>query len=168
MQTKFSTQRLLLNLIVEDDHDFIFSLVNSKGWLEFIGDRNVHSKQDSIEYIGRIINTPDLFYWVVRLKDNNTPIGIISFLKRSYLEHFDIGFAFLPGFHGYGYAYEATEKVLSILSKKAEYTTILATTIPQNIYSIKLLNKLGFHFEKETEVLNKKLHVYTNSAINEN
>jgi ribosomal-protein-alanine N-acetyltransferase len=166
MQTKFSTQRLLLDLIAEDDHDFIFSLVNSKGWLEFIGDRNVHSKQDSIEYIMRIINAPDLFYWVVRLKENNTTIGIISFLKRSYLEHFDIGFAFLPEFYGYGYAYEATEKVLSIVSKKAEYATILATTIPQNINSIKLLNKLGFHFEKEIEVLNEKLYVYTNSQIN--
>ena len=166
MQANFSTKRLLLDLLVKDDHEFIFSLVNSKGWLEFIGDRNVHSKQDSIEYITRIINALDLFYWVVRLKDNNTPIGIISFLKRSYLEHFDIGFAFLPEFYGYGYAYEATERVLSVVSKKAEYATILATTIPSNINSIKLLNKLGFHFEKEIEVVNAKLYVYTNSQIN--
>lgn len=94
MPPKFSTPRLFLDIIIEDDHDFILSLVNTKGWLQFIGDRNVHSKDDSIEYIKRIKNTPDLFYWLVRLKDSKNPIGIISFLKRSYLEHFDIGFAF--------------------------------------------------------------------------
>jgi [ribosomal protein S5]-alanine N-acetyltransferase len=162
MKSEYSTQRLLLNLISEQDDDFIFSLVNSKGWLQFIGDRNVHSKKDSINYIKRIKNTPNLFYWVVKLKDSKTPIGIVSFLKRDYLEHFDIGFAFLPGYNGHGYAFEATKKILSIVSKKAEYPHILATTIPQNLSSIRLLTKLGFQFEKEIEVQHEKLHIYGN------
>jgi [ribosomal protein S5]-alanine N-acetyltransferase len=162
MQTEIFTQRLVLNLITEADDDFMRTLVNTEGWLKFIGDRNVHSKQDAIAYIQRIKNTPNLFYWVVRLKDNDTPLGIISFIKRSYLEHFDIGFAFLTEYNGCGYAYEAAEKVLSIASKKLEYSTILATTIPQNIASIKLLNKLGLHFEREIEVANETLHVYSN------
>ncbi len=161
MQTEIITEKLKLNLVTEDDHHFMRALVNTEGWLKFIGDRNVHSEQDAIAYIQRIKNTPNLFYWVVRLKDNHTPLGIISFLKRHYLEHFDIGFAFLPEHHGCGYAYEAAEKVLSIASEKTEYTTILATTIPQNIASIKLLTKLGLHFEKEIEVESIKLHVYS-------
>ena len=162
MQTEMTTQRLVLNIITEDDDDFMRSLVNTEGWLKFIGDRKVHSKQDAIDYIKRIKNTPNLFYWVVRLKDTPTPLGIISFLKRSYLEHFDIGFAFLPEYKGCGYAYEGAEKVLAIASQKGEYSPILATTIPQNIASIKLLNKLGLHFEREIEVENMKLHVYSN------
>lgn len=168
MPPKFSTPRLFLDIIIEDDHDFILSLVNTKGWLQFIGDRNVHSKDDSIKYIKRIKNTPDLFYWLVRLKDSKNPIGIISFLKRSYLEHFDIGFAFLPNFNGHGYAYEAAKKVLSVASKKAEYSPILATTVPQNVRSIKLLAKLGLHFIKEIEVQNEMLHIYSNSSSRTN
>jgi [ribosomal protein S5]-alanine N-acetyltransferase len=162
MQTEISTARLLLNVITEDDHDFVQSLVNSKGWLEFIGDRNVHSKQDAIDYIRRIKNTQDLIYWVVRLKDINTAMGIVSFMKRSYLEHFDIGFAFLPEFIGCGYAYEAAEKVLSIVAKDPTYSPVLATTIPHNTNSVRLLTKLGLHFEKEIEVEKEKLHVYSN------
>lgn len=162
MQTEIFTQRLVLNIITEEDDDFIRSLVNTEGWLQFIGDRNVHSKQDAIDYIRKIKNTPNLFYWVVRLKDTPTPLGIISFLKRHYLEHFDIGFAFFPEYNGCGYAYEAAEKVLSIASQQAEYSTILATTIPQNIASIKLLNKLGLHFQREIEMANETLHVYSN------
>jgi RimJ/RimL family protein N-acetyltransferase len=160
MKIKIITQRLTLNPVTEDDYNFMLTLVNSKGWLEFIGDRKVHSTEDSIKYIQKIKKTKDLTYWIVRLKDNDTSIGIVSFLKRSYLENFDIGFAFLPEFYGYGYAYEAAKEILSVVSKK--HSKILATTVPQNINSIKLLNKLGLHFEREIEVENEKLHIYSN------
>jgi [ribosomal protein S5]-alanine N-acetyltransferase len=162
MKTKITTQRLTLSPITEDDYSFMLALVNTKGWLEFIGDRKVHSKEDAIKYIQKIKKTEDLNYWIVRLKNNNTSIGIISFLKRSYLENFDIGFAFLPEFYGYGYAYEAAKEILSVVSKKPEHAKILATTVPQNTNSIKLLTKLGFYFEKEIEIQNEKLHVYSN------
>ena len=163
MQSTINTQRLLLDLITEDDHNFILSLVNTKGWLEFIGDRNVHSEKDAIEYIWRIRNTPDLFYWVVKLKDSKTPTGIISFLKRSYLEHLDIGFAFLPVYNGHGYAFEAARKILSIVIK-AGYAPVLAATVPQNISSIRLLTKLGLHFEKEIEMKHQRLCIYSTSS----
>lgn len=162
MKTKIITQRLILSPITEDDYSFMFVLVNTKGWLEFIGDRKVHSPEDSIKYIQKIQKTKDLTYWVVRIKDSNASIGIISFLKRSYLENFDIGFAFLPEFYGYGYAYEAAKEVLAVVSKQPEHAKVLATTIPENTNSIKLLTKLGFHLEKEIEIQNEKLHVYGN------
>lgn len=161
MQDHFSTQRLLLDLVTESDHAFILAIVNSEGWLRFIGDRNIHSTEESIAYIKRIKDTPDFFYWIVRLKDSHTPIGIISFLKRSYLDHFDIGFALLPDFVGFGYAHEAAEAVLS--AAKTQYAPILATVVPQNSSSIRLLTKLGFHFDKEINLQDLTLHVYINA-----
>ena len=122
---------------------------------------STHSKEDALAYINRILNTQDLFYWVVRLKDGNTPIGIISFLKRNYLEHFDLGFAFLPSFNGAGYAFEAANGILSMVQKNPVFHPILATTIPQNVNSIKLLIKLGFQFEREIEVELESLHNYS-------
>jgi len=164
MQHTIVTDRLILNLLGLDDHDFILRLVNSKGWLEFIGDRGVHTKEDAIAYMNKIISSQNIFYWVVRIKDENIPVGIISFLKRAYLENFDIGFAFLPEFNSNGYAYEASKEVLSLVGKMSEYATVLATTVPRNVNSVKLLNKLGLHFENEMEVENKKLHIYSNST----
>ncbi|MFZ1527769.1 MAG: GNAT family N-acetyltransferase [Ferruginibacter sp.] len=158
MQAQFSTPRLMLRLISEEDTVFIRALVNSEGWLQFIGNRNVYSDEDALRYIQKIKNTPELFYWVVNLKGGNEPIGIISFLKRSYLDHFDIGFAFLPEFGGQGYALEATREVLAEAEKQHE--TLLASTIPPNKRSIHLLKKLGFRFEKEIEVEKETLHVY--------
>ncbi|GAB3499391.1 GNAT family N-acetyltransferase [Spirosoma knui] len=161
MQYHYSTQRLSLDLVNESDHAFVLTMLNSKGWLQFIGDRNVRSTEDSIAYIKRIENTPNFYYWVVRLKDRNTSIGIVSFMKRSYLEHFDIGFALLPEFMGLGYAYEAAERVLS--AAKMHYSPILATVVPQNSSSIRLLTRLGFQFAKEIDVETLKLHVYSNT-----
>jgi RimJ/RimL family protein N-acetyltransferase len=163
MQNEIITERLSLNLLTIDDFDFVKRLVNTEGWIAFIGDRYVHTNDDAIAYVTKILNTENLFYWVVRTRDNNTPVGIISFMKRNYLENFDIGFAFLPEFNGSGYAYEAAKEVLSMVSKTPGYYPVVATTVPQNAKSIKLLTKLGLHFEKEIEVEDEILQVYSNS-----
>ena len=60
MRNGIITERLSLNLLILNDHDFIMRLVNSHGWIEFIGDRNVHSKEDAIAYINKITNTQNL------------------------------------------------------------------------------------------------------------
>ncbi len=163
MQPTITTKRLILNLVTTDDHAFIQTLVNSKGWLEFIGERNVHSQHDAIAYINRINNTPDFTYWAVRLKSGSIPLGIISFIKRSYLENFDIGFAFLPEFQGSGYAFEAASEVLAIAGRDAASSPVLATTLPHNTTSIKLLEKLGLRFDREIEEDHKTLLVYTSA-----
>jgi [ribosomal protein S5]-alanine N-acetyltransferase len=160
MQSTFSTPRLELNLLSEDDRQFVFELVNTEGWLQFIGDRKVRSLDDAANYIQKIKGTPDLFYWVVRLKEEQTPIGIVSFLKRGYLEHFDLGFAFLPQFNGKGYAYEASKEVLAFAKTQEAYPIVLATTVPGNRSSIGLLNRLGFSLEKQMEVNGETLQIY--------
>ena len=164
MVTEISTNRLSLHALSLQDHELIQELVNTKGWLQFIGDKNVHSQEDAINYIKRINGMQNLYYWVVCLKDNLAPIGIITFMKRTYLDHFDIGFAFLPQYNGKGYAYEAAKEVLSIVSEMPEHSIVLATTLPDNISSIRLLTKLGLCFVREIEVGSEKLYVYSNAT----
>ena len=161
MPSKISTERLFLDLLSLQDDSFILELVNTPGWLTFIGDWNIHSAEDAITYINKINNTPNFTYWTVRLKQSKQAIGVITFLKRSYLPHFDIGFAFLPQHCGHGYAYEAAKEVLSLMKRVPEHRFVLATTIPGNIHSVKLLTKLGFHFKVEMEQGGNKLHVYS-------
>lgn len=150
-----------MNLLSVQDDAFILKLVNTPGWLTFIGDRNIHSAEDAIAYINKINNTPNFIYWTVRLKPSKQPIGVITYLKRSYLSHFDIGFAFLPEHCFQGYAYEAAKEVLSMVKQVPEHRVVLATTIPGNINSVKLLTKLGFHFKVEIEEGGNTLHVYS-------
>jgi [ribosomal protein S5]-alanine N-acetyltransferase len=165
MQNNLATERLQLQTLTIDECAFIHELVNTPGWLRFIGDRNVHSEADAVKYIHKILQTPNLFYWVVRKKEDQTAIGIITFIKRNYLDHFDIGFAFLPAFNGQGYAFEAANAVYTMVRKESAHQTVLATTIPQNVQSIKLLTKLGLQFAQAIEVENETLHVYSNAKL---
>ena len=159
------TERLLIQPLTQNDNHFIFELVNTQGWLKFIGNRNIVTNEDAIAYIERILANESISYWVVKLKEQNKPIGIITFIKRDYLLHYDIGFAFLPTATKKGFAYEATMAVLANLIKEESLQHILATTVPENISSIKLLNKIGFEFCETIEIKNEKLNVYSILAI---
>lgn len=137
----------------------MFELLNSEGWITFIGDRNVSSPGEAVLYIRKILDSHAIDYWVVRLKETGTPVGIISFIKREYLDHHDLGFAFLPEFMGKGYAKEAAGKVL-FDKLNGDHPVVFATTVPGNAKSIRLLLKLGFSYSKEVIANHEKLLVY--------
>jgi [ribosomal protein S5]-alanine N-acetyltransferase len=155
-----TTERLTIEPITTNESSFIVALLNTEGWLKFIGSRNVHNEEEALAYIGRINNSQNLTYWTVKLKNTSTSIGIVTLIQRDYLEHLDIGFAFLPAFEGKGFAYEATEAVLETLRKNKVINKILAVSVPENKKSIQLLEKLGLHFEKTIVVDEEELNIY--------
>lgn len=159
-----TTARLILQPITMHDDIFIFELLNTDGWIKFIGNRHINSREEAGAYIQKILANKNISYWVVKIKDSRKAIGIVTFIKRDYLEHHDIGFAFLPGFCKNGYAYESTNAVLKKLTQEKTCFHVLAITVPENINSIKLLNKIGLVFEKEKEIENEKVHIYGTSS----
>jgi RimJ/RimL family protein N-acetyltransferase len=164
MKTTYTTNRLVLSDLSPKDDGFILALVNTAGWIEFIGDRKVRTPEDASNYIQRILSNPDVHYRVVRSKEQNLPIGIVTLIKRDFLAHHDIGFAFLPEYSGKGFAYEATMALLEDLANDPKHSRILATTVKENVNSIKLLKKLGFRFEKEIENEKDQLCLYAMST----
>jgi ribosomal-protein-alanine N-acetyltransferase len=161
MKKTYMTNRLSLSLLNENDADFILELFNTEGWIKFIGDRNIKTTEDSKIYIQKTAGNLDITYWVVKLKDKNVSIGLISFIKRNYLDHHDIGFALLPDFSNKGFAFEATEAVLHDALKDPTHKTMLATTMTDNRNSINLIEKLGFQFNKEIINEQVKLLLYS-------
>jgi ribosomal-protein-alanine N-acetyltransferase len=147
----YTTERLKLDRLHLNDAAFILELLNTEGWIKFIGDRNIRSIEDSEKYIEKTIKNRDIVYWVVKTIDEKDSIGIISFVKRENLEFHDIGFAFLPVFSKKGYAFEAAEIVLKDLLQDPDNQIILATLKAENINSIKLIERLGFHYDSEIE-----------------
>jgi [ribosomal protein S5]-alanine N-acetyltransferase len=160
MLTHLDTTRLSLQPLSLKDAAFIFELVNTEGWRQFIGNRNVNNLDESRHYIQKIMDNTNIQYWVAHLNEKNVPVGIVTFIKRDYLEYHDIGFAFLPQFSKNGYAYEAVFAVLNELKNEKAHPQILATTIQDNVRSIQLLKKLGFLFEKIIQQGDTELHLY--------
>lgn len=161
MEAKYKTERLSLNELSLIDTKFINELVNTLEWIKFIGDRNIRTEEDAKNYIQKIIGNHNITYWVVKLNSENISIGIITFIKRDYLENYDIGFAFLQKYSKKGYAYEASMTVLNDAINNKNHRQILATTVKENINSIKLLEKLGLTFKNEMEVGKDLLMIYS-------
>ncbi len=164
MKSHYQTDRLELDELSYADSEFFLELVNSPEWLTYIGDRKIRTTKDARAQIKKIKDNPDANYWVVRLKDQLISIGIITFIKRSYLDHYDIGFAFFSKYGGRGYAFEATTAVLRDVLMNKKYSLILAITVAENANSIKLIKKLGLTYWKNLQVENDPLLLYSAKA----
>ena len=126
-------------------------LVNTPGWLQYIGDRGVKSLDEAKKYINeRLISsyqTLGFGLMVITLLESNNPIGLCGLLKRKYLEYPDLGFAVLPDFEGEGYVTEASLMVLNYAFTDLGLEQIHGITKEQNKRSKKLLLRLGFQFD---------------------
>jgi len=152
------TQRLCVRDVTIEDAAFILELFNSPGWLQFIGDRQIHTLSDAEKYIQGIQIKTNVKYYVVQHLEQNLSIGLITLIKREYLEHPDLGFAFLPQFTGHGFALEASSLMLTYIQNV--FSEVFAITIPENKSSIKLLGKLGFHFVGNVPQQEEVLHLF--------
>ncbi|WGK64854.1 GNAT family N-acetyltransferase [Croceiramulus getboli] len=160
MQLPLKTPRLLLRPLHENDAAFILELVNSPGWLEFIGDRNVHTIDDATNYIQNILTSAQLSYTVFEDKETRSALGILTYIQRPYLNAPDFGFAMLPEYSGLGYAREAAQAFLNHLSEQDPHTPLLAITLPDNIRSIRLLEHLGFTYQEVLETEEETRYIY--------
>jgi RimJ/RimL family protein N-acetyltransferase len=146
------TERLKLREFVLADAAFIIELLNSPGWLKFIGNKNVITKEQAINYleIGPLksyaLNGFGLA--LVEKKAGQKPIGMCGIIKRDNLDNPDIGFAFLPEFSGNGYAFEIAHATLRYAKESLNLSKISAITLANNARSIRLLGKLGLEFKK--------------------
>lgn len=146
------TERLVLREFTTDDTKFIVELLNSPGWLKYIGDRNVKTEEQAVNYL---MNGPMKSYELngfglslVELKNNKTPIGMCGLIKRENLEYPDIGFAFLPEFMGKGYAFEIANATMIFAKEELNFDKIVAITVSYNKNSIRLLEKIGLKYIK--------------------
>jgi RimJ/RimL family protein N-acetyltransferase len=86
--------------------------------------------------------------YLVILKDTGVPAGICGLIKRDGLEDVDIGYAFLPQYWSKGYATEAALAVKKYAKNTIGLKRLVAITDPENLGSIRVLEKIGLEFEK--------------------
>jgi ribosomal-protein-alanine N-acetyltransferase len=149
-----TTDRLLLREVTVEDAAFMNRLLNSPGFLQYIGDRNVRTEEDAANFIEdryrASYSQHGYGLWTVATKDG-VPVGICGFVKRDHFELPDLGFAFLPEHSRKGYGYESAAAAMSYGQEKLGFSKVLAITTLDNIASIGLLEKLGFKFESLTD-----------------
>lgn len=149
------TNRLIISKLSLKDAPFFLKLVNTPHWVKYIGDRNLSTVKDAEDYLlNGTLKSYEEFgfgFYKLQLKEEKTPIGICGLIKREELEEVDLGFAFLSEFEGKGFGYEASLAVITLAKNRFHLKKLLAITLPINSNSIRLLEKLGFIYQKKVK-----------------
>ena len=158
------TGRLALRRLTLEDAPFILELVNQPSWLRFIGDKGVRTLEDARDYLrkGPLDMYARLGFGLLRvaLRDG-PPIGLCGLIKRDTLPDPDLGFAFLPGYWRQGYAVEAARAVLERGATALGLRRVVAITSLDNAASIRLLEKVGFQFERLIGTAGAQLRLFS-------
>jgi len=88
--------------------------------------------------------------WAVVKKEDDQFIGWCG-LKYNEEEEIDIGFRFFQKEWGKGYATESAKAIIKYGIKELKMTHFIGRAAKDNIASVKILEKLGFSFQKQSE-----------------
>lgn len=143
----FETERLWIRPTTIHDSEFILELMNTPKWIEFIGDRNLHTVKDAEQYIKNKM-LPQLErlgfsnYTLIRKLDE-VKVGCCGLYDREGVEGVDIGFAFLPAFENQGYGFESANRLIQAAKNDFALKAVSAITAKNNFASQKLIEKLN-------------------------
>jgi RimJ/RimL family protein N-acetyltransferase len=150
------TERLILRQLTTEDAEFIFELLNDPSFIRNIGDRNIRTLDDACAYI---LNGPVKSYqkngfglYLIALKGTGESIGMCGLIRRENLDDVDIGYALLAKFWFRGYAAEAARATKDYAKDVIGLKRIVAIVDPANEASIRVLEKIGLHYEKMVQL----------------
>ena len=124
-------------------------------------DGKVLSLKEAGEYVKmniRHYQTHGYGRYAVRLKENRTLIGMCGFLNQPY--GIDFGYRYSKDSWGKGLGFEAAKEVLNYGFSELGLDKVVGLTAEQNYGSVRILEKLGFKFEKKFLFNNTKALKY--------
>lgn len=152
MAFAIETERLQLREFTLSDAPYMQRQLNEPSFIENIADRGVRTLEQAEAYLQNGAMTSyqnsGFGFWAVIEKSSKQIIGMCGLVKRDNLPHPDLGYAFLPEYFGHGYACEATQACIQVAKIQFQLPQLLAIVNTENMPSRKLLDKLGFQFQK--------------------
>ena len=150
MQKVIETFRLYLREFDLSDAKSMFDLNNDKEVIKYTGDDHFSSELEALDFIKNYdhYKIHGFGRWAVILKKSNEFIGW-SGLKLNEENNIDIGFRFYKKYWGLGFASESAKAVLEYGFNVLKLECIVGRVAPENIASVRILEKLGMKFKKQ-------------------
>ncbi|MEM9023994.1 MAG: GNAT family N-acetyltransferase [Bacteroidota bacterium] len=155
MHTVLHTQRLLLRPYTMDDVEAAYQVNLDPETSRYTGDRGVKSREEIREILqGRILTDYRLYGYgrfAVIYKATDRYIG---FAGIKFLPEFgepDIGYRFASEYWGQGLATEAGHATIDFAFGTLGLPRLIGLVLPENTASVRVLEKLGFAYEKTVE-----------------
>ena len=170
MDVVIKTDRLLLRRFTEDDAPLLYELNLDPEVIRYTYDPMTdveHAKNVLSEVILPQYVLYDHGRWAVHLRSNAEFIGWCGLKYLSETNEVDLGYRFRKKFWGQGYATEAASACIEYGFKRLNLHRIVGRAVPENLGSIRVLEKCGLEYLHE-EVMRGYLHKtyqVTNPAI---
>lgn len=149
---QIETDRLIIRKLSMADVCDCFAITSDSRVLKMMVALPLHKTlKDTEEYLFQIVTNYEQDkneWWAVVEKESNRVIGFCGFVE--YKPHFrrvELGYMFAYDYWGKGYATEASKALIDYGFNMMNLNRIEATVDPENNASIKILEKLGMHYE---------------------
>lgn len=157
MYFQYETPRLLLKVLHTDATEKVLEFYEENKAqfepYELTRPKNFYTlkyQNASLAYeYDQILKQKGLRLWIFPKEDPEQIIGCISFsnIAKGPFQSAIFGYKMHHSYQKQGYCYEACKKALSIIFNDYHLHRIEAKILPENVPSIKLIEKLGFQFE---------------------
>jgi len=142
-----TTERLVLRQVKTEDENEFFILKSDKRILEFL-DYKAKTFDEARQFLHKIndgIAKNEWILWAITLKNENKLIGTVC-LWNINKEHSkaEIGYDLMPNYQGKGIMHEAVAAVVKYGFETMKLHSIVAFPNPNNLKSVKLLERNNF------------------------
>ena len=147
------TDRLLLRPFCEEDAEDVFSCWESDPdvakYMFWTSHNDIEKTREWLRFEIGQIPKPDWYRFAVVLKKSGELIGTALIYFEEEVSCWEIGYNLGKRYWGNGYATEAVRRVISFAGEELHLKQIVGRYAKENPASGKVMNKLGFQYEKE-------------------
>lgn len=156
------TERLILRTWKDEDADAFYHINQDPKVLEFsLGPMSVNEVKKFIVEKNKLFDEYKYTLWAVEEKITHTMIGFVGLWNPPWQAHFtpcvEIGWRLGSQYWGQGYAVEAARAVLEYGFNYIGLTEIVSFTVPMNIRSIRVMEKIGMKRDFTADFAHPKL-----------
>lgn len=159
------TERLIIRPFKMEDIDPSYMMNLDKEVSKYTGDGGVVSKKEIERRITQNVFGDYKKYGfgrlAVELKDENKFIGFTGLKYLEDMDEVELGYRFMKKYWGQGIATEAGKACLDLAFNTLDLNKVIAMVLPENIASIRVLEKLNFEYENDIMEDNLLIEIYT-------
>ncbi len=163
---EFTTERLYLRMVEKSDAPALFEIKSDAELTARYGRRPHTNLEQTSRWVNELLGDYKEhkgLFWCITLKGNNTAIGSFTLWNLdldSYMA--ELGYELNRKYWGRGIMNEALSYLVNWAFSTMGLNRMEACPLKKNLPSVKLLEKLGFHFEG-----NLRERVYFNGEFND-
>ena len=154
------THRTTLRKPVRMDEADILDLQQNEQVRRYLGG-SIKTEDFPKKFQEMIEARPPESYWVVREKETDAFIGLVSIARHHDGIHYEVSYELHPTFWGKGYATEIIESVIQWGFISLRLKEIYAETQKKNLASVRLLKKVGMKRIAELERFGETQVIYS-------